>query len=201
MNIADIIKVVDTSPLNAYPWGSDVVNTVNAYLDTDKHLTLGDNGEALIDSIYALPSSIRSHLLKHEIVRTSNKNEAKTQQEIHPILKHEEKEEVSVGYLLQYRPIVTTILGLAVVFIAGIMAVHVSIKADHAHAMPPRPTNVIIRYASDLLRTLSHDMDTSGNYPNAPQSNDSSHPTSGSTSPQRSAPRASSSVSAPSKPA
>jgi len=67
MKLDDVLKVVGSSTLDAFPWGSSVVMLVNSFLPDDQQLTGKSTGEQLSLSISGLPVEQQQAILTAKI--------------------------------------------------------------------------------------------------------------------------------------
>lgn len=67
MKLDDVLKVVGSSTLDAFPWGSSVVMLVNSFLPDDQQLTGKSTGEQLSLSIGGLPVEQQQAILTAKI--------------------------------------------------------------------------------------------------------------------------------------
>ena len=170
MTIEDLVKVLDSAPLGAYPWGADVVTMVNAYLPESSKITLKTDGVELCRAIGKLPDPIRDYLLSRRLDRSTSpaplpwapeKPSAPFPSEPPPNLPPQNPhhpDRFQTGYTLKFRPVVVLIVGITMVLMAGMTAMRISDRTTQAIGITHVESKNFLTYAIDVLRTIRKDM-------------------------------------------
>lgn len=154
MVFADALKVLNGHPLKTYPWGEEIVEIINAYVDDRYSINLDSKKGAVYKAIHSLPRSVKKHLLR----RVINTGVLALPQK--PITA-DDKETFRVGYLPYGGIIAVVVIGVLIVLMSGLIAMRVSVEAERASAMPIGDTAALVRYVSDVLMTISNDLSRS----------------------------------------
>lgn len=154
MVIYDVLRVLNGYPLKQYPWGEQVVEIVNAYVDKKHEISLESTKAMVYEAINSLPHTVKHHLLKRVVITTADDG---------PIINTIPINQVPVkpfpvGYLPYGKSVVAVVLALTIVLASGVIAMRVSVEADHASALPSSDSATLVRYVSDILLTLSNDL-------------------------------------------
>jgi hypothetical protein len=65
--MSDVIKVLGTEPLNEFPWGVWVKDTVNLFVDENARLMDESTGEDVLASLNTLPEEQRELILRAQL--------------------------------------------------------------------------------------------------------------------------------------
>lgn len=139
MRVGDIIKVVGGSPLSAFPWGEQVVITINAFHDAHAQIAITDSGELLCERIEALPENVRQYLLNREVVlRLPAPAPAPippAPSPVPPPTPVVEPPQDDVNFVPNWRMTIVGLIGLCFILASGNIAFNEHVKLLHAHGV------------------------------------------------------------------
>lgn len=164
MKIRDVVAVIGDSPIKIFPWGSEVVVVVNAYVDTTERITVNDTGIRFKAAIDRLPEAVKQHLMDCEV-------------SIHELAPGLVERDINdrrypPGYIRSYRSLIIAWSVIAMLAFAIVMAMGAT--EQETYSLHPHSAGMLsrtARFMDNMIQAYEQPnrYDTPANPPEAPK--------------------------------